>query len=164
MSRTEIAIIGVIVAILTAVALPGLMRARMARNETAAVASLRSVVGAQIAYASVCGGNRYAASLQTLAVPPAGSTQAFLPPYLNAAAPEVDGFRFTLAPGAYAIAGPPDCNGTATTSHYFATAEPTKFGRTGGRSFAVNTGGTIWEALAAAAPAEPFGAPATPVR
>jgi type II secretory pathway pseudopilin PulG len=163
-SRAEIAIIGVIVGILGVVALPGLWRARMARNEAAAIASLRTIVSAEIAYASVCGRNGYAASLQTLGVPPPGTAQAFLPPHLSAAAPEVDGFRFTLAPGQYAAAGAPDCNGTPTTSDYYAAAVPVKFGRTGGRAFAVNTPGTIWQAPAAAAPLEPFGAPATPVR
>jgi len=163
-SRAEVVLIAVIVVILGVVALPGLWRARMAGNEAVAIATLRTIVSAEIAYASVCGRNRYAASLQTLGVPPPGTTQAFLPPHLSAAAPEVDGFRFTLAPGELAAAGGPDCNGKPTTSDYYAAAVPVRFGRTGARSFAVGTPGVIWQAPAAAAPLEPFGAPATPVR
>ena len=60
--------------------------------------------------------------------------------------------------------GPNDCNGTATKTAYYATAIPQTFGTTGGRSFATNAGNTIWQVSAAAAPTEPFGAPATPIQ
>jgi hypothetical protein len=71
---------------------------------------------------------------------------------------------FTLGNGAGAGAGPNDCNGTATTTAFYATAIPQTFGTTGGRSFATNAGNTIWQVSAAAAPTEPFGAPATPIQ
>jgi hypothetical protein len=32
------------------------------------------------------------------------------------------------------------------------------------RAFAVNTAGMVWQARAAAAPAEPFSAPSTPIQ
>ena len=60
--------------------------------------------------------------------------------------------------------GPNDCNGTATQTAYYATAVPQTFGSTGGRSFATNGSNTTWQVYAAAAPTEPFTAPATPVQ
>ena len=163
-SRTEVAIIVAIVAIIAAVALPGVWRARMAKNEAGAIASLRMIVAAEIAYASVCGRNRYASSLSTLGVPPAGGTQAFLAAHLAVPAPEHDGFRFTLRQGEGAQVIGADCNGTPTSTAYYGSAVPTTFGRTGTRSFGVNTAGTIWQNVTAAAPAEPFGAPTTPIQ
>ena len=67
-----------------------------------------------------------------------------------------------MAPGAGAAAGPNDCNGTATQSAYYATAVPQTFGQTGGVSLATNSGNTVWQVNANAAPTEPFGPPATP--
>jgi len=61
------------------------------------------------------------------------------------------------AAAAGAAAGPNDCNGTATTTAFYATAVPANAGSTGNRGFAVNTSGTIWENVAgggAAAPTE----------
>jgi type II secretory pathway pseudopilin PulG len=163
-SRIEVAIIAVIVGIIMAVALPGLWRARMASNEAAAIASLRRIVSAEMAYASVCGGNRYADSLQTLGTPPPGGSQPFLPPELTGSAPESGGFRFGLARGEGAEAAATDCHGRPAYTGYYASAVPVRFGRTGARSFAVNTAGTVWQDVTAAAPEEPFGAPASPVR
>ena len=80
------------------------------------------------------------------------------------ATPQKAGYNFTLAAGAGSGAGPNDCNGTATLSTYYATAVPQTYGTTGGRSFATNAGQTVWQVNAAAAPTEPFGAPAVPIQ
>lgn len=160
----EALILTAIVGIVVAVAVPGLWRARMARNESAAIASLRAIVRAEIAYASVCGDNRYAAAFAALSVPPRGGTQPFLEPDLADTTRTHDGYSLTLEKGEGAAAGGPDCNGTPTYTAYYATAVPTSFGTTGKRSFAVNTSGTIWQTPAAGAPPEPFAAPATPIQ
>jgi len=160
----ELLIVVAIIGIIAAIAVPGLLRARMSGNESSAIGSLRAVVSGEIAYSSACGNNGYAVAFTTLGVPPPGGTQAFLSPDLAVAAPQKSGFNYTLAAGAGAAAGPNDCNGTATQTAYYATAVPTTFGTTGNRSFAVNTAGTIWQNTTAAAPAEPFAAPATPIQ
>ena len=160
----ELLIVVAIIGIIAAIAVPGLLRARMSGNESSAIGSLRAVVSGEIAYSSACGNNGYAIAFTTLGVPPPGGTQAFLSPDLAVAAPQKSGFNYTLAAGAGAAAGPNDCNGTATQTAYYGTARPTTFGTTGNRSFAVNTAGTIWQNTTAAAPAEPFAAPATPIQ
>lgn len=160
----ELLIVVAIIGIIAAIAVPGLLRARMSGNESSAIGSLRAVVSGEIAYSSACGNNGYAIAFTTLGVPPPGGTQAFLSPDLAVAAPQKSGYNYTLAAGAGAAAGPNDCNGTATQTAYYSTAVPTTFGTTGNRSFAVNTAGTIWQNTTAAAPAEPFAAPATPIQ
>ena len=160
----ELLIVVAIVAIIAGIAVPGLLRSRMAGNESAAIGSLRAIVSAESAYASSCGQNRYATALTALGVPAPGGAQPFLAPDLAVAAAEKSGFRFALSAAAGAAAGAPDCHGAATATGYYASAAPVKFGSTGARAFAVNTAGTIWQAPAAAPPAEPFAAPSTPIQ
>ncbi len=161
----ELLIVVAIISIIAAVAVPGLLRARMTGNETSAIVSLKAVTSAQVAYSASCGQNGYATSYPVLGTPPPGTTEGFISADLGlVAAPQKSGYNFTLGPGASASAGPNDCNGTPTTTGYYASATPQAFGSTGGRSFATNAGNTIWQLNAAAAPAEPFGAPATPIQ
>src|SRR3954462_7983811 len=74
----ELLIVVSIIGIISAIAIPGLMRARMAGQETAAIGALRAVNAAEPIFAVSCGGHGYAQSLEDLAKPPAGSTQAFI--------------------------------------------------------------------------------------
>src|SRR3981081_1572159 len=79
----ELLIVVAIIGIIAAIAIPGLLRARMAGNEASAIGSLRSINSAQSSFVSSGGSNTYAASLAALALAPAGST-SFLSPDLNA--------------------------------------------------------------------------------
>ncbi len=161
----ELLIVVAIIAIIAAIAVPGLLRARMTGNETSAIASLKVVTSSQVAYSSACGNNGYASGFVVLGTPPGGSSQGFISADLGAvAAPTKSGFTFTLGAGAGSAAGPNDCNGTATITSYLSTAVPLSNGTTGTRSFAVDTGNTIWQLAGGVAPAQPFGAPATPVQ
>ena len=160
----ELLIVVAIISIIAAIAVPGLLRSKMTANETSAEASLKAITTAEIMYASSCGQNGYAVSLIVLGTPTPGSTQAFLSADLaSVAAPQKSGYNFNLGPGSGASAGPNDCNGTATQTAFYATAVPQTFGTTGGKSFATNTGNTIWEVSANAPPTEPFGPPANPI-
>ncbi len=152
----ELLIVVAIIGIIAAIAVPGLLRARMSGNESSAIGSLRAVVSGQIAYSSACGNNGYAPLFATLGVAPAGGTQAFLSPDLAVAAPQKSGYNYVMNAGV-GVAGPVDCNGTATTSTaFYASALPVTVGTTGARGFATNTAGTIWQDLTGIAPAEPF--------
>jgi type IV pilus assembly protein PilA len=161
----ELLIVVAIISIIAAIAVPGLLRSRMTANETSALASLLAINKAEILYATSCGSGGFAASIPVLGTPPAGTTEPFLAADLTqTAAPQKSGYNFTLAAGAGAAAGPNDCNGSATQTSYYATAVPQTFGSTGARSFATNAGQTVWQVNAAAAPTEPFGAPAVPIQ
>ena len=161
----ELLIVVAIISIIAAIAVPGLLRARMTGNETSAIASLKVTTSSQVAYSAACGNGAYAATYVVLGTGPVPGTEGFISADLGSVvAPQKSGFNFTLGAGAGSAAGPNDCNGTATQTAYYATSIPTTFGTTGNRSFAVNTAGTIWQNTTNAAPAEPFAAPATPIQ
>ncbi|NQW02516.1 MAG: prepilin-type N-terminal cleavage/methylation domain-containing protein [Acidobacteria bacterium] len=159
----ELLIVVAIISIIAAIAVPGLMRSRMSGNEVSASNSLKVTNLGEIQYSSSCGNQGFAVTFPVLATPPPGSTEAFISADLAGATPLKAGYTMALAPGAGAAAGLNDCNGTGTQTAYYATAIPQTFGSTGGRSYATNQSNTIWQVGAAAAPTEPFGAPATPI-
>jgi prepilin-type N-terminal cleavage/methylation domain-containing protein len=161
----ELLIVVAIISIIAAIAVPGLLRARMTGNETSAIASMKVTTSSQVAYSAACGNGAYAATYVVLGTPPAPGGQGFISADLGTvAAPQKSGYNFTMGAGAGSVAGPNDCNGTATISTYYATATPMSLNTTGTRSFAVNAGNTIWQLTGAAAPTEPFGAPATTIQ
>ena len=51
----ELLIVVAIIAVIAAIAVPNLLNARMAANETSAIAALRAIGSAQVAYSSVAG-------------------------------------------------------------------------------------------------------------
>ena len=161
----ELLIVVAIISIIAAIAVPGLLRARMSGNETSAIASLRATSTSQIMYSASCGSGGYAADYTVLGTPPVAGSEAFISADLGmVATPQKAGYNFNLGAAAGSAAGPNDCLGTATVTAWYATAVPQTFGTTGTRSFAVNTANTVWQNFTAAAPAEPFAAPATPVQ
>jgi hypothetical protein len=129
----------------------------MSGNEASAIGSLRALNSAQQTYASACAGGNYAGAWGLLA-PAVG--QAYLSPDLTTAPNRKSGYQFALAAGQNAQAGAADCNAqNGTQSTYYASGVPVTPGSTGGRAFATNQAGTIWQDTAnqgAAAPAEPF--------
>jgi type IV pilus assembly protein PilA len=157
----ELLIVVAIIGIIAAIAVPGLLRARMSGNETSAIGGLRAINTSEVSYSSACGMGGYAVLFATLGTPPPGGNQAFLSNDLTgAAAPQKSGFTYLLGPSAVNPgAGPNDCNGTPTNTTYYTSAIPTSPASTGNRSFASNHAGAIWQNVAAAgaaAPTEPF--------
>jgi type IV pilus assembly protein PilA len=165
----ELLIVVAIIGIIAAIAVPGLLRARMSGNETSGIGGMRAVNTAEVSYSSACGNGAYATVYATLGVPPPGGNQAFLSEDLsknvtNPVAPQKSGYTYTLAQGMNGAAGPNDCNGTATDVTFYATAVPTSFASTGNRSFATSQAGAIWQSQTAAAPTQPFQAPSTVIQ
>jgi type IV pilus assembly protein PilA len=161
----ELLIVVAIISIIAAIAVPGLLRARMTANETSAMTALKVTSTSQVGYSASCGNGAYAATYLILGTAPAGSTDGFISADLGGSAtPQKSGYGYVLGPGAGSSAGPNDCNGTATITAYYATATPLTFGTTGTRSFAVNQGNVVWQLSAATAPTEPFGPPAVPAQ
>ena len=66
----ELLIVVAIIGIIAAIAVPGLLRARMSGNEASAIGSLRAITVAQINFSANCGQGNYADSLANLALPP----------------------------------------------------------------------------------------------
>src|SRR5512133_1233689 len=78
----ELLIVVAIIGIIAAIAVPGLMRARMSGNEASAIGSLRAINSAQSTYASSCANGNYAINLEDLAVGAGGTGAGFISPDL----------------------------------------------------------------------------------
>ena len=164
----ELLIVVAIIGIIAAIAVPGLLRARMSGNESSAIGSLRAINTAEASYSAAAGQGGYSTDLKVLGQPCPGSAQGFISPDLGdptLPSPVVkSGYNVLLAVSATGAAGPNDCNGTATDVTFYATAVPTSPASTGNRAFATSQAGAIWQDVAnagAAAPAQPFTAGGT---
>ena len=155
----ELLIVVAIIGIIAAIAVPGLLRARMSGNEASAIGSMRAINTSQQNYSQQCNG--YAPVLTELKL--AGN---FLSPDLTSAASVAkSGFTVTMAAAGTASAIPtPPAGCIATVTNYFATAVPLKVGSTGTRSFATTEQGTIYYDPAGVIIADPIPAATTPIQ
>ncbi len=157
----ELLIVVAIIGIIAAIAVPGLLRARMSGNEASAIGSLRAINSAQSTYAASCGSGFYAPSLVSLGTPPTvGGGDGFIGTDLNTDPSTKSSYTVTNTAGAAAAGAPASCNGVAagaTVETYFIGASPTSGG--GVRYFGTNQGGTIYTSTAAVAVTQ-NGAPA----
>ena len=145
----ELLIVVAIIGIIAAIAVPGLLRARMSGNEASAIGSMRAINSAESTYSSSCGGNGYAQSLNDLALAPPTSTQGFISPDLATNGVTKSGYLVNVAGDTGAVTVTPKastCNAAAAdaVSAYYAEAHPLTVGSTGQRSFATDTRATIY--------------------
>lgn len=144
----ELLIVVAIIGIIAAIAIPGLLRARMSGNEASAIGSLRAINSSQAAYSSSCANGFYAMDLVVLGEPPTAGGTPFISPDLIGAAPITkSGFYVSLVGEAPALPPvQPPCNGVVgdLASGYYAYADPVNWNSTGTRYFWTNTLGTIY--------------------
>jgi type IV pilus assembly protein PilA len=159
----ELLIVVAIIGIIAAIAIPGLMRARMAGNEASGIGSLRAINSSQTTFMTSCGKNtKYADTLQHLGDPPtdAPDTEGFISPDLGDAGTDIvqkSGYTITIDQ-ATAAADTTTCNTASGSLSYYASAVPQLHNSTGGRFFGTNSGGTIYQSLEAALPVTEVGA------
>jgi type IV pilus assembly protein PilA len=127
----ELMLVVGIITIIAAIAVPGLMRARLAANDASAVGSIRTITGAQATFSASCGGGGYAVDLADLGLAPLGVGVGFLPADIAAAFPggtPKSGYEFVVTPvgGDVVLSAAQTCNGSAndTETEFFATADP----------------------------------------
>jgi prepilin-type N-terminal cleavage/methylation domain-containing protein len=147
----ELLVVVAIIGIIAAIAVPGLLRARMAGNEASAIGSIRAISTAQHAYAQQCYG--FAPVLTELRA--AGN---YLSPDLTAnAVVAKSGYTVAVMPGAANLVLATQGQGcTASGTSYIATAVPLSIGSTGKRAFATDERGAIWQDTTGVPPAQPF--------
>jgi prepilin-type N-terminal cleavage/methylation domain-containing protein len=145
----ELLIVVAIIGIIAAIAIPGLLRARMSGNEASAIGSMRAVNSAESTFSSSCAGGGYANSLAQLAAAPAGSTAGFISPDLSVNAVVKSGYVVNVDPGTVATVvaiQAATCNNiAAATASYVAEAHPTSLGSSGTRSFGTDQRATIFQ-------------------
>jgi type IV pilus assembly protein PilA len=145
----ELLLVVTVIGIIAAIAIPGLLRARMAGNESSAIASLRVINSSQHAYMTSCGNGFYASSLTILADPAPVGTGFISPDLGSAVIVDKSGYRLTMAEGSEADAASEDgCNPTGLAanlfSSYYASNAPIGPGQTGTRWFWTNSVGAIF--------------------
>ena len=147
----ELLIVVAIIGIIAAIAVPGLLRARMSGNEASALGSMRAISTAQHAYAEKCLG--FAPVLTELRA--AGN---FLSPELTSGALiSKSGYNVTVLAGAgNLVLASQNAGCTAAGTSFIATATPWSVSSTGTRGFATDERGAIWQDTTGAAPAQPF--------
>jgi type IV pilus assembly protein PilA len=142
-SLIELLIVVAIILIIAAIAIPNLLRSRMAANEASAVGSVRTINTSAVTYSSTYPANGYPLNLAVMggAVPctAAPATTCLLDQVL--AVGTKSGYTFVLA------------NDGATTSvGYTVTAIPVSVGNSGQRSFFSDQSGVIRYNTAGTAP------------
>ena len=139
----ELLIVVAIIGIIAAIAVPGLLRARMSGNEASAIGSLRAINSAEASYSAAAGNGGYAIALVVLSAACPGSSQGFISPDLKLDPSVKSGYSIALLT-AGAAAGPADCNAAATEVNYYGSATPVTIGTTGNRGFSTMAAGTIF--------------------
>jgi type IV pilus assembly protein PilA len=156
----ELLIVVAIIGIIAAIAVPGLLRARMSGNEASAIGSLRAINSAEASYSSATGGGGYAITLAVLSTSCPGGSQGFISPDLATDPSVKSGYTVTLADTTASPADvTDDCNTNKSRTGYYATALPVGVGTTGQRGFSTAAHGTIYFDATGAAPPETGGTP-----
>jgi prepilin-type N-terminal cleavage/methylation domain-containing protein len=147
----ELLIVVAIIGIIAAIAVPGLLRARMSGNESSAIGSMRAINSAQSTFSSSCAQGNYATDLADLVVGAGGAGAGFISPDLSVNGVTKSGYNVTIGAGGAAApaVAPVVCNGAgAVATGYAGWADPATPGTSGTRFFGTNTTGTIWEGAA----------------
>jgi type IV pilus assembly protein PilA len=151
-SLIELLIVVAIILIIAAIAIPNLLRSRMAANEASAVGSLRTMVTSAVTYSSTWG-NGFPGSLGQMGGA-AGVTVAVCDSSLNldsvlsggggvaTLTSNKSGYNFTFTPlGTQNVTAPAGC--TAGYPAFVVAGVPQAVGSSGQRSFCTDEGGVI---------------------
>ena len=138
-SLIELLIVVAIILIIAAIAIPNLLRSRIAANEASAVGSLRTLNTAEITYNTTYPGTGFACSLSAMG-PPSGSTAASSANAgmidANLAAGTKSGYKFAFLNAT--------CNPSGgITTTYDIKADPVSPGTTGQRYFCTDLSGVL---------------------
>jgi type IV pilus assembly protein PilA len=133
-SLIELLIVVAIILIIAAIAIPNLLRSKMAANEASAVASLRTYNTAIVSYQTTYGSDP-TTDLSELgpAATPSSTAADLVDNLLGSATPNKSGYAFTYTP----------VTGAATVTQYTLIAAPQTFNVTGQRNFFTDQSGVI---------------------
>src|SRR5471032_1215520 len=156
----ELLIVLSVIAIIAAIAVPLVLRGKMAAHEASAISSLRTIHDSQEIFRSTCGyGKFFAASLPQL-----GAARTITQDLADAPIVAKSGYLITI------VGTPPAdqdkekvdaCTSAPLAAHWYASAVPQLPGTTGQRAFATAVDEGLWADTNGAPPPEPFQPSAT---
>jgi type IV pilus assembly protein PilA len=144
-SLIELLIVVAIILIIAAIAIPNLLRSRMAANEASAVGSVRTVNTAAVTYNSTYN-NGYPSTLAEIGTvsgvtQPTCNNGMFIDSVLTGGSKS--GYTFAMGAGSAAVTAPPGCTTAGYTDGYYITSVPASAGTTGTRAFCSDQTGII---------------------
>jgi type IV pilus assembly protein PilA len=144
-SLIELLIVVAIILIIAAIAVPNLLRSRIAANQSTAVANLRTITSASVSY-SVTYGNGYPPTLAALGGvegAPATCNAAILIDSILATAPnQKTGYQYALTGDQGVVVNPPAGCAPGFVG-YFISAAPLVLGLTGYMSYCTDESGIL---------------------
>ena len=144
----ELLIVVAIIGIIAAIAVPGLLRARIAGNEASAIGSMRAISSANLNWMTNCAGGRgYADGLDDLGIAPTSGGQPFISPDLSATGTiSKSGYDITYAAIGVQQSSLTTCSSITTASQgYNVFAAPASPNTTGVRYFGTNENNALYE-------------------
>jgi type IV pilus assembly protein PilA len=155
-SLIELLIVVAIILIIAAIAIPNLLRSRMAANEASAVGSIRTINTAAISFNSSYG-DGFPKTLTQIGTTGTGAVSCANAEYLDSVLTTGSKSGYTFAMGAgvtpWPAASVPAGCAAGSVDGYTITAVPATKGTTGQRSFCSDAGGVIRYDPTGAAPA-----------
>jgi len=135
-SLIELLIVVAIILIIAAIAIPNLMRSRMAANEASAVSAIRTITTSEHAYAQAYPDIGFTCTLSNMGPPASGQPVSStgsdtLDPVVSTGTKQ--GYSFSLS----------NCTGTPVITGYQSVAVPLQVGATGQRAFCSDPSGII---------------------
>ena len=142
-SLIELLIVVAIILIIAAIAIPNLLRSRMAANEASAVGSIRTMNTAAISYNSTYGNGfpSLLTQIGTVGVAVSCDNAQLLDSVLTGGTKS--GYTFKVLAGNGLGAKPAGCTNAGSTDGYGVVATPVTVGTTGQRSFCSDASGVI---------------------
>jgi type IV pilus assembly protein PilA len=144
-SLIELLIVVAIILIIAAIAIPNLLRSRMAANEASAVGSIRTINTAAISFSSSYGDGFPGLLSEIGTATPAAALSCKNSQYLDSVltAGQKSGYNFAIVPGTAVVTTIPTGCTAGFSDGYVAKAVPVTVGTTGQRAFCSDASGVI---------------------
>ena len=146
----ELLIVVAIIGIIAAIAIPGLLRARMAGNEASAIGSMRSINSGQAVFASSCASGYFAGQLTDLGSGTTATLRFLSADLTGSTTATKSGYSVRMVGVGGAVATTTPCVSATIYPAYTANADPITPGSTGVRYFGTTEGATVYQNSGAA--------------
>jgi type IV pilus assembly protein PilA len=136
-SLIELLIVVAIILIIAAIAIPNLLRAKIAANESSAAASVRRIATSEVAYNAAYPTVGYSPDLASMGGPPTGCAPS------STTACILDSIVASGSKSGYQLNAVGFNGGAGPNSSFVASSAPISFGVTGVRDFCIVTDGVL---------------------